>query len=53
MVICLSDERISYDKFRGCVDSESMGAACVSVGLVSNFADIHTFCRFAKTLCEA
>ena len=50
---CLAGERMTYEDFRGCIDAESTGAVRLSVGLVSSFADVHAFCRFAETFREA
>lgn len=36
------------DDFRLCVDGKSTGAVRVSVGLASNFRDVHRFLRFAE-----
>jgi hypothetical protein len=33
-----------------CIDGRSSGAVRISVGLVSNFADVQTFLRFAGDL---
>ncbi len=43
-----SPERMNYDDFRRCVDGKSSGAVRVSLGLASNFADVHAFMEFAK-----
>jgi selenocysteine lyase/cysteine desulfurase len=43
----LSD-RITYDDFRRCIDGKSTGAVRVSLGLASNFADVHAFVEFAR-----
>ena len=43
-----SPERMTYDDFRRCVDGKSSGAVRVSLGLASNFADVHAFLEFAK-----
>jgi selenocysteine lyase/cysteine desulfurase len=43
----LSD-RITYDDFRRCIDGKSTGAVRVSLGLATNFADVHTFLEFAR-----
>ena len=43
----LSD-RITYDDFRRCIDGKSTGAVRVSLGLATNFADVHAFLEFAR-----
>ena len=43
----LSD-RITYDDFRRCIDGKSTGAVRVSMGLATNFADVHAFVAFAR-----
>lgn len=43
-----SPERMTYDDFRRCVDGKSSGAVRVSLGLASNFADVHAFVEFAR-----
>ncbi len=43
-------ERLTLDDFRLCIDGKSSGAVRISVGLVSNFADVHHFIQFAKGL---
>ena len=45
-----SHARMSYNDFRRCIDGKSSGAVRVSVGIASNFADVHAFVRFATGL---
>ena len=45
-------DRMSRDDLMRCVDAESGGAVRVSVGLASNFADVHAFVRFARDFLE-
>ncbi len=47
-----NDHHLTYDEFRRCVDSESTGAVRVSLGLASNFADVHAFASFAESLLD-
>lgn len=42
--------RFTPDDFRMCIDGKSSGAVRVSLGLVSNFADVQTFLNFARGL---
>ncbi len=44
------ESRFTIDDFRMCVDGKSSGAVRVSVGLVSNLADVETFLEFAASL---
>ena len=41
-----SDNRMSLDEFRQCIDGKSTGAVRASVGMVSNFADVETLLSF-------
>ena len=46
-----AESDLTYDQFRGCIDPEKgSGAVRVSLGLVSNLADVETFIGFAETL---
>lgn len=42
--------RMSYDDLRRCVDPHASGAVRVSLGIASNFADVHAFVAFARDL---
>lgn len=44
------ESRFTIDDFRVCVDGKSSGAVRMSVGLVTNFADVERFLEFAKGL---
>jgi selenocysteine lyase/cysteine desulfurase len=46
------DERLTWEEFRGCIESESTGAVRVSLGLVSSFADVDRFLAFAETFLD-
>jgi selenocysteine lyase/cysteine desulfurase len=50
LVACFTQpqERLTLDDFRLCIDGKSSGAVRVSVGLVSDFADVYHFLRFAQ-----
>lgn len=54
LVACFSQpskrQRLSLDDFRLCIDGKSSGAVRISVGLVTNFADIQKFLDFARSL---
>jgi molybdenum cofactor sulfurtransferase len=43
---------LTYEDFRRCIDGKSTGAVRVSVGWVSNFADIEAFLDFARDLVD-
>jgi selenocysteine lyase/cysteine desulfurase len=43
-----SEDRLTIDDFRLCIDGKSSGAVRISVGLVTNFADVYHFIRFAR-----
>jgi molybdenum cofactor sulfurtransferase len=47
-----SEDRMTYDDFRRCVDGKSSGALRVSLGMASNFADVHTFAQLAQEFLE-
>jgi len=40
--------KFTTDDFRLCIDGKSTGAVRVSLGIVSNFADVHRFLQFAR-----
>jgi selenocysteine lyase/cysteine desulfurase len=42
----ITHDRMSLDEFRRCIDDKSTGAVRVSLGLVSNFADLYRFAEF-------
>lgn len=44
--------RLTLDDFRLCIDGKSSGAVRISVGMVSNFADIQAFLRFAHGMLQ-
>lgn len=44
-----SQERLTIDDFRRCIDAKSTGAVRVSVGLATTFEDIYRFIRFAQS----
>jgi molybdenum cofactor sulfurtransferase len=43
-------DRLTIDDFRLCIDGKSSGAVRVSLGVASNFADVHCFTQFAQGL---
>ena len=45
-------QRLSYDDFRLCIDGKASGAVRISVGLVSNFADVQALLNFARSLLK-
>ena len=50
LVACFTQpqQRLTLDDFRLCIDGKSSGAVRVSIGLVSNFADVYHFLQFAR-----
>jgi selenocysteine lyase/cysteine desulfurase len=46
------EQHMTREEFRLCVDGKSSGAVRVSLGLASNFADVHAFARFAEKFVE-
>jgi molybdenum cofactor sulfurtransferase len=50
LVACFtqSQERLTMDDFRLCIDGKSSGAVRISLGLASNFADVYHFAQFAR-----
>jgi molybdenum cofactor sulfurtransferase len=44
------DSRMTYDDLRRCIDPHEAGAVRVSLGLVSNFADVYAFREYARGL---
>jgi selenocysteine lyase/cysteine desulfurase len=43
-----TSSRMTYDDLRHCIDPKTAGAVRVSVGLASNFADVHAFVEYAR-----
>lgn len=54
LVACFRDagDHLAYEEFRRCIDGKSSGAVRVSLGLVSNFADVYRFVEFARGFLE-
>ncbi len=48
----LPGSRMTADEFRQCIDGKSTGAVRVSVGPVTNFADVSSFLRFIEGFME-
>jgi len=46
------DSRMTYEDLRHCIDPREAGAVRVSLGLVSNFADVFAFREYARGLLE-
>ena len=46
------ETHLTIDDFRLCIDGKSTGAVRVSLGLVSNVADVDAFIRFAESFQE-
>jgi len=47
-----STSRLTYDEFRRCIDDKSTGAVRVSLGWMSNFADVEAFLDFCRDLLD-
>ncbi len=47
------ESRLTLDDFRLCIDGKSSGAVRISLGIVSNFADVDRLLQFAAGLLEA
>ena len=43
---------LSYEDFRRCIDGKSTGAVRISIGWLSNLADVETFLDFARDLVD-
>ena len=43
------ETHLTVDDFRLCIDGKSTGAVRVSLGLVTNLADVESFIEFART----
>ncbi len=54
LLTCFSGahNRMTYQDFRGCIDKDGTGAVRVSVGLASNFRDVHAFIQFAREFID-
>jgi selenocysteine lyase/cysteine desulfurase len=55
LISCFADAgNLTYEQFRGCIDpSKGSGAVRVSVGMVSNLADVEAFIEFARSFVDA
>src|SRR5712691_1656184 len=50
---CFKDkQRMTYDQYLQIIDDRKQGALRISVGLVTNFADVHRFMQFAQTFVD-
>ncbi len=50
---CFKDkQRMTYDQFLQIIDGRKQGALRISVGLVTNFADVYRFMQFAQTFVD-
>jgi selenocysteine lyase/cysteine desulfurase len=47
-----SEERLTIDDFRLCIDGKSSGAVRVSAGIATNFEDVHHFMQFAQKFID-
>lgn len=50
---CFKDkQRMTYEQFLQIIDGHMQGALRISVGLVTNFADVYRFIQFAQTFID-
>jgi len=47
-----SRDHLALDEFRRCIDDKSTGAVRVSLGIVSNFADVYRFVAFVSNFAN-
>ncbi len=54
MIGCMatSDNRMTIEEFRQCIDGKSTGAVRVSTGIASNFRDVFVFLKFVSRFRE-
>lgn len=48
---CFARSTMTYDDFRLCIDPRRSGAVRVSVGMISNLADVEAFLALAEDFC--
>jgi selenocysteine lyase/cysteine desulfurase len=48
----ISKERMTFEQFLAVMDGKASGAVRVSLGVASNFADVHSFAAFARSLVD-
>jgi selenocysteine lyase/cysteine desulfurase len=48
----ISKERMTFEQFLAVMDGKASGAVRVSLGVASNFADVFSFARFARSLVD-
>jgi len=46
------EQRLTYDEFRLCINAKASGAVRISVGPLSNFADVQKFLDFVHTFLQ-
>jgi selenocysteine lyase/cysteine desulfurase len=47
-----NDERMTFEQFLMVMDGKATGAVRISLGVVSNFADVYRFMAFAETFLD-
>jgi selenocysteine lyase/cysteine desulfurase len=54
LVSCFSQQPdgMTYEEFHTCIDDKETGAVRVSLGIASNFADVHGFLHFAASFLK-
>ncbi len=46
------EQHLTYDEFRLCINNKASGAVRISVGMMSNFADVEKFINFSASLIK-
>jgi selenocysteine lyase/cysteine desulfurase len=50
---CFKDkDRLTFEQFLHVIDGKTTGALRASIGLVTNFADVYKYARFAETFLD-
>lgn len=49
---CFARSAMTYDDFRLCIDPRRSGAVRVSLGMISNLADVEAFLALAEDFCD-
>jgi selenocysteine lyase/cysteine desulfurase len=53
LAVCFRDkDRLTFEQFLHVIDGKTTGALRASIGLVTTFADVHTYVRFAETFID-
>ncbi len=53
LAACFKEQdHLTFEQFLRVIEDKTMGALRASIGLVSNFADVHAYVQFAKTFVD-